>query len=285
MPVPNFTLSNGVKIPAFGFGTYKLDNTEAFSAVKTALDNGYRHIDTAAYYENEVETAKAIKAWLDEDSSRKREDVFYTTKLQNKDGLFTDENVEKRVKLVEPFIGHVDLLLIHNPGPTKESRLDAWKKFQTYFLEHPGKIRALGVSNYSIGHLKELLAYEDLKVKPVVNQIELNPWLTRKELVDFLKENDILAEAWGPLTRGIRVEDSEVAALAKKYNKTQAQILLNWSYLKGFLPLAKSSNPQRIKENLDSFNFSLSKEDIESLTHDDSYYLSDGFDPIKDVPV
>lgn len=283
MSVPTFTLSNGFKIPALGFGVFQIDPKETFDAVKAALDAGYRHVDTSVFYSNELETAKAIKAWLDEDPSRKREEVYYTTKLPN-NGEITAKEVEERITLVELLIGYVDLLLVHIPGPTKESRLDAWKKFQDYASKNPDKVHSIGVSNYSVGHLKELFSLPDLKIKPVINQVELNPWLTRKELAEYCKEHDILMEAWGPLTRGARLNDPEVTALAEKYGVSPGQVLLNWSYQKGFLPIAKSVKPARMKENIESFKFTLSKEEVAGLSHDDEYWNSTPFDPVRDVP-
>ncbi|KAK9455665.1 NADP-dependent oxidoreductase domain-containing protein [Dipodascopsis uninucleata] len=273
MPAPTVKLSSGYSIPVVGLGVYLTPQNEARKIVYDALKVGYRHIDSAQYYENEQEVGEAIVNWINEDLANKREDVFYTTKVAA-GTLGYDSvraSVKKSLELVKD-LGYIDLMLIHAPFGTKQQRLESWKALQEFVEE--GVIRSIGVSNYGNHHLKELLEWDGLKIKPVVNQVEINPWLCRKELVDYNTANGILIEAYSPLTRGMRLNDSELKALAKKYGKTTSQILLRWSLQKGYIVLPKTISPSRLEPNLEVFDFELSPEDEKSLTHEDQYYVT-----------
>ncbi|GMM37001.1 hypothetical protein DASC09_043260 [Saccharomycopsis crataegensis] len=277
-------LSDGTTIPQLGFGVYKVDTKDAVDSVYHALKVGYRHIDTAEAYYNELEAAKAIKNWIEEDPvNHKREDIYFTTKISPKRISHSEAaaSIKDRVAIVNPLIGYIDLVLLHAPMGSPEDRVGAYKALEEYKTAHPQAVRSFGVSNYGVKHIKELLDSEP-KFHPVVNQIELNPWLTRKEIVDYCEAHGIAMQAYSPLTRGIRVTHPEITALAKKYGKTNGQILIKWSLQHGFIPLAKSVTPSRIEENFQVFDFELSDEDFKALTHDDLYWVSHpNWDPSK----
>lgn len=277
---PYKVLNNGVKIPSFGLGVYLVENDFASADVYNALNIGYRLIDSAQIYKNEKSTADGIDKWLKEDPiNNKREDVFYTTKIADANHGYEkatkslNESLEKAAPL-----GYIDLVLIHSPQSDKERRLGTWKALQE-FVE-AGKIKSIGVSNYGIHHIKELLEWEGLKIKPVVNQVEINPWLMRKEIVAYCRENKIEVEAYSPLTRGHRFGEPILVKLAKKYNKDPAQILIRWSLQNGFIVLAKTIKLERLKSNFNVFDFQLSEDDVNELSHPDSYdhYC---WDPVK----
>lgn len=276
-------LNNGRSIPRLGFGLYLTPPGEAINLTYQALKHGFRHIDSAESYQNELEAVKGIKKWIDEDpQNNKREDVRYTTKIKNKlvtyDGV--QSSIKERVEIAKQHIGYIDLVLLHSPLTDKEGRLGAWKKLQEYITEHPDDVKSIGVSNYGVKHLKELFEWDGFKINPVVNQIELNPWLTHADIVEYAKLHDVHIEAFSPLTRQTRLNDPEVSKYAKKYGKTNAQILLRWSIQKGFVPLVKTVHVERIPENLDIWDFELSTEDVKALSHDDEYYLADeSWDP------
>ncbi|KAK9452574.1 NADP-dependent oxidoreductase domain-containing protein [Dipodascopsis uninucleata] len=264
-------LSSGFKIPVIGFGVYKTSKDEAGPLTYDALMAGYRHIDSAQFYNNEQEVSEGIAKWLSEDESRKREDVFYTTKVAHVGYDITKRSVIESLEKAKS-IDYIDLLLIHSPFGTKAERLGSWKAMQEFVED--GSVKSIGVSNYGIHHIQELFDFDELKIKPVLNQIELNPWLCRKELVDFCFANGIEVEAYSPLTRGHRINDPEIVAMGKKYNKSPAQILIRWCLQRGYIPLPKTANPARVSENLDVFDFEISAEDMKSLSHEDQYYVT-----------
>ncbi|SCV04517.1 LAME_0H19064g1_1 [Lachancea meyersii CBS 8951] len=282
-PATTKTLKNGVKIPILGLGVYKAPKEETESIVYTALKQGYRHIDSAQFYGNEREVGLAIAKYLKDEPGSSRNDVFYTTKLAPTNATYEQAKsaiLESLEKVKE--IGYIDLCLIHSPALEKTQRLDMWKALQEFYEE--GRIKAIGVSNYSVLLLKELLGWEGLKVEPSVNQFELNPWLLRLDLCEFCNEKGIVIEAFSPLTRGKRLDDPELLRLIEKSypGKTTAQILIRWSLQMGFIPLPKSSNEQRLLANLQSLDFEISDEDMKQLTHENDYYVSNpAFDPIK----
>jgi diketogulonate reductase-like aldo/keto reductase len=258
-----YVLSNGVNIPCVGFGTWQTPDGEiAIESVEAALKAGYRHIDTAAIYGNEESVGIAIK-----NSNIKREELFITTKVWN-----TDQGYESTLKAFETSIkklgvDYVDLYLIHWPVPKifKEN----WEKvsIETYKalekLYKDGKVKSIGVSNFKPHHLKNII--NNCEIVPMVNQIEINPGLNQEETIKFCKENNILLEAYSPLSTGRIFEVKEMQSMAKKYNKTIAQVSLRWSLEKGYLPLPKSVTPSRIKENTEIFDFKLEEEDIKFM--------------------
>ncbi|HLD06722.1 MAG TPA: aldo/keto reductase [Candidatus Nanoarchaeia archaeon] len=246
------TLNNGVQIPVLGFGTWKLSGNEAKEAVLHALQAGYRHIDTAAIYGNEQEVGEAIR-----ESGIPRKDIFITTKLWNDDHDHIEEAFQKSLQRLG--VDYVDLYLMH--WPVEHRRVMSWKVMEKLYSQK--KCRAIGVSNFTIRHLQELLA--QAKVVPAVNQFELSPYLSQPELVQFCKGKGIAVEAYSPLTRGRKLADPKLVAIAQKYGKTPAQILIRWPLQHGLVVLPKSATPERINENADVFGFEISKEDMKKL--------------------
>ncbi|KAK9459604.1 NADP-dependent oxidoreductase domain-containing protein [Lipomyces oligophaga] len=265
-------LSSGWEMPVLGFGVYMSYGQEVINSVYHALKTGYRHIDSATLYENEREVGLAIKKWI-HDTGGKREDVFYTTKIWDTDQGYKTTKKAINFSLRECDLGYIDLYLIHSPNPGKVMRKETWLAMEEAVKE--GKIRSIGVSNYGIKHLKELESYAT--IKPAVNQLEIHPFLTRKELVEYCQANDIVVEAFCPITRGLKFKDHRVQNLVKKYGRTPAQVMLRWSLERGLVPLPKSSTPSRIEENSKLFDFNLTPEDVESLMTNE-YYIVD-WDP------
>ncbi|OYD07186.1 aldo/keto reductase [Paludifilum halophilum] len=249
------TLNNGVRMPWFGLGVYKAEEgNEVMEAVQTALKYGYRSIDTASFYGNEEGVGKAIRQ-----SGIPREDLFVTTKVWNDQQGFDstlEAFEESRRKLG---LDTIDLYLIHWPvtGKYKET----WRAMEQLYRE--GRVRAIGVCNFEIHHLKDLM--EDSEVTPAVNQVEYHPRLTQKELLRFCKENDIQLEAWGPLMRGKILDHETLRKIGEKYGKTPAQVVLRWDLQQGVITIPKSVREERIKANADVFDFSLTPEEMESI--------------------
>lgn len=250
-----FTLNNGVKMPYFGLGVYlSKDGQEVINAVKWALDAGYRHIDTAAIYKNEEGVGQGIQ-----ESSVDRKDIFVVSKVWN-----SDQGYEQTLKAFDDSLERLglddlDLYLIHWPvtGKYKET----WKALE--YLYEQKKVRAIGVSNFMQHHLEDLL--QDAKVVPMVNQMEFHPFLVQQGLMDFCTKNEIQYEAWSPMMQGRIFEMDEFKAMADKYNKSIAQVVLRWNLQKGVVTIPKSSKRERIVANANIFDFELSNEDIASL--------------------
>ena len=260
-----YTLINGVHIPKIGFGTWKLaDGDEAYKSVSYALEVGYRHVDTAQYYGNEVSVGRAIA-----DSPIKREELFITTKIWNDKHSYDEAKQSVEESLAKLKLNYLDLLLIHWPNPKALRENDAWKTRNADVwramedLYQAGKVRAIGVSNFMIHHLEPLL--EVATVKPMVNQVLLAPGCSQEDLVAFCRQNEMILEAYSPLGTGSIFDNQTAQDLANKYNKTVAQIALRWSLQKGFLPLPKSATPKNILSNLAIFDFDLTEDDILKL--------------------
>lgn len=250
-----YKLNNGHHIPVIGFGCYEVPVEKSKELVYEALKAGYRHIDCAAGYGNEKETAQGVAAFLKENPDVDRQDIWYTTKIRNQDHGYeeTKKAVQKISDNVKEYIEYVDLVLIHSPKSNKEKRLGTWKALQEFVCDATNpvlNIKSIGVSNYGIAHLEELLNWDGLLVKPVVDQLELHPWLPQLKLRKYLVEHDILAEAYSPLTQGQKLNDKELLDLEAKYKIPKAEILLKWSFLQGFIVLVKSEKVERIKQNL-----------------------------------
>lgn len=260
-----YQLNNGVKIPVLGFGTFKAKNgEEAYRAVLEALKAGYRHIDTAAIYQNEESVGQAIK-----DSGVPREEMFITTKLWNSQQTYEQARQAFEESLEKLGLEYLDLYLIHwpNPKPLRENdqwkirNAEVWRAMEDLYQE--GKIRAIGVSNFLPHHLDALL--ETAKILPAVNQIRLAPGVYQDQVVDYCREKGILLEAWGPFGQGELFDSKEVQEIATNHGKSVAQIALAWSLAEGFLPLPKSVTASRIQANLDCFGIELSHEEREIL--------------------
>lgn len=254
-----YTLSNGVKIPSIGFGTWQVENgEEAVNSVLTALSLGYRHIDTAQGYGNEHSVGEAVKR-----SGLKREEVFITSKLWNSEHGYdkTMAAFDKSLRRLD--MEYLDLFLIHWPNPImfrdnwQEANAGSWKAFEE--LYKAGRIKSIGISNFHEHHIEELL--KTVTIKPMVNQIRLCPGDTQAELVEYSRSQGMLLEAYSPLGVGKIFSIPEMEDLAKKYNKSIAQIAIRWSLQRGYLPLPKSTHADRIKENLDVFDFTISDSD------------------------
>lgn len=264
-------LNQGVEMPVFGLGTYQSSSKEVKQAVLYALELGYRLIDTASMYGNEKEVGEAVR-----ECGIPREEIFVTTKLWNSDHGYESalRAFEKSMKNLG--LEYLDLYLIH--WPVEGLRNDSWRALEK--LLRDGKCRVVGVSNYMIWHLKELL--KNSTTVPAVNQIEFSPYLYLKNLLDFCDSHKIKLESYSPLTKGHKLNDPGLKLLASRYSKTSAQILIRWALQKGVVVIPKSSKKERIKENAEVFDFSITPEDMKVL---DSFNqnLHTSWDP-TDVP-
>jgi len=248
-------LNNGVDIPVLGLGTYQLEEGEqAYNAVRFALDAGYKHIDTAAAYNNERSIGKAIK-----DSGIKRENIFITTKLWNEEQRQDNQYPAFEQSLERLGVDYVDLYLIHWPVAGKY--VDSWKILEKIYKE--GRARAVGVSNFNISHLEDIFAVSDLV--PAVNQCECHPWLTQVELVEYTQNKGIIFQPWSPFGVGALLADASLSAIAAKYNKSTAQLILKWGLQRGFINIPKSSSNARISENAQIFDFNIADEDMAAI--------------------
>lgn len=267
------TLNNGIKMPIFGLGVFEAKSgDETKNAVSLALKNGYRLIDTAAIYHNEQSVGDALKTTLPK-LSLKREDVFITTKLWNSDirEKNTKAAFEKSLKLLG--LEYVDLYLIH--WPVEKGIKEAWQVMEEFYCE--GKIKAIGVSNFRIKDLNELLSYA--KIKPSINQVECHPLLSQKELLKFCRSENIFMEAWAPIMKGKFSNIDILENISKKYNKTIAQVILRWHLQNGVIPIPKSVNIARIIENSKIFDFKLEQNDMQKI---DSLNENKRFGPSPD---
>ncbi|RID86048.1 aldo/keto reductase [Peribacillus asahii] len=249
------TLHNGVKIPQLGFGVFKVENgSQTVQSVKKALEVGYRSIDTAAIYQNEEGVGQAIR-----ESGIPREDIFVTSKVWNTDQGYESTLAAFDASLKRLGLDYLDLYLIHWPG--KDKYVDTWRALETLYKE--GKVRAIGVSNFHIHHLENLL--KSSEVKPVINQIELHPRLTQVEIREFCQKHDIQVEAWSPLGRGVLLDNPTIGGIAKKHGKTSAQVIIRWHLQHGIVVIPKSVTLARIEENAQVFDFELSVEEMKEI--------------------
>jgi diketogulonate reductase-like aldo/keto reductase len=256
--VPPIILNNGVEMPQLGFGVWQVPDDEAERAVATALESGYRSIDTAAIYGNEEGTGKAVNA-----SGIAREELFVTTKLWNSDQGYDSALRAFDTSLDKLGLDYVDLYLIHWPTPSKGTYVDTFKAFEKIYAD--GRAKAIGTSNFLPEHLAKLI--EETSVIPAVNQIELHPHLQQRAARELHAEQGIATEAWSPLGQGKGLlEVPAIVAIAQKHGRTPAQIVLRWHLQLGNVVIPKSVTPSRIKENIDVFGFSLDTEDIAAIS-------------------
>lgn len=248
-------LSNGVKIPIIGFGTYKLqnENDEACNIVKEAINAGYRSIDTASFYNNEEGVGKGIR-----ESGVPREELFVTTKV-----WIDDDGYENTIKafnksLEKLGLDYIDLYLVHWPT---ENIKETWRAIENLYREK--KVRAIGVCNCTVKQLEEIIGFSE--INPMVNQVEIHPNRSEKELLKVCKRHNIVVQAWSPIMRGQLSSNSIIKNLAQKYDKSEAQIILRWHLQNNVIAIPKTSHPKRIKENIDIFDFEIEKEDMENI--------------------
>jgi diketogulonate reductase-like aldo/keto reductase len=267
--IASVELADGRSMPQLGLGVYRLaPGRETRAAVEAAFAAGYRHVDTAAVYRNEADVGAALQA-----SGLPRDEVFVTTKLWNEDQGARTARPAFEASLARLGLDYVDLYLLHWPHPR---RLESWRVLEE--LQAEGLARSIGVSNFLVPHLDELLAVA--RVRPAANQIELTPflYLTRHEIVQRCRDERIAIEAYSPLTKGLRLDDSTVGRVAADVGRTPAQVLIRWAIEKGFAVLPRSSKPGRIEENAQVFDFTLGPQRMAMLDALDEG-LTTGWDP------
>lgn len=256
---PNVTLNDGITMPQIGLGVWKAENgDETVNAVRSALETGYRLIDTAAVYRNEESVGQAIK-----EASVQRKDIFLTTKLWNSDQGSTNVRPALETSLTKLGLDYVDLYLIHWPTPERQLFLESWHELEK--LKAEGLIRSIGVSNFRIEDL-EVLKSKSSTI-PSVNQIELHPLFQQRELREYANATGIAIESWSPIggSKGSLLDDERLAEIGLSHNKTVAQVIIRWHIQSGLIVIPKSVHTERIKENFDVFDFELSNSDMEEI--------------------
>ena len=255
--VPALRLNNGVEIPQLGFGVFKIKPEDTVEAVTTALEVGYRHLDTAEMYRNEKEVGEAIAA-----SGIDPSEIFVTSKLNNNKHDFDDALAAFDQTLADLRLDRIDLFLIHWPLPKVGDFVQTWKALERVYSE--GRARSIGVSNFQPHHLLRL--HQESTVVPAVNQIELHPYLTQDELRAFDAEHGIATEAWSPIAQGGVLEDATITDVADSYGKTTAQIVLRWHIQLGNIVFPKSVRQGRMRENFEIFDFELTDTDMSLIS-------------------
>ncbi|TDD45610.1 aldo/keto reductase [Kribbella antibiotica] len=256
--IPTIKLNNGIEMPQLGYGVFQVPDEETTAAVTAALEAGYRSIDTAAIYGNEAGVGKALGA-----SGIDRSELFITTKLWN-----ADQGYDSTLKAYDQSLDllgleYLDLYLIHWPTPERDLYVDSWRALEKILAD--GRVRAIGVSNFQPSHLDRLA--EVAGITPAVNQVELHPFLQQEKVRAYGSDFGIRTEAWSPLAKGgSLLTDPVITALASKYDRTPAQVVLRWHLQLGNIVIPKSVTPARIKENLNVFDFELTAEDLATIT-------------------
>lgn len=248
--------SHGSEVPPVGFGVFQIPASRTTEMVRVALDAGYRHIDTAQAYGNEAEVGRAIR-----ESDVSREDVFITTKLHPQHHGFVSTGKQLEESLRKLGTSYVDLYLLHWPTPGQDRYFESWRACEDLLAQ--GKVRSIGVSNLTVADLAWLAGRSP--TGPAVNQVELHPNFQQDELRRYHHAHGIITEAWGPLAGGGSLKDPTLRALAEKYRKTPAQLILRWQVQLGDIPLCKSVTPSRIRENIAVFDFTIDAEDMERI--------------------
>ena len=268
--INSIKLNNGIYIPSIGFGTSLVTGDECIKTIKKAIEVGYTHIDTAYAYNNEAEIGEAINQ-----SNIQREKLFITSKVW-KDSMGYENTIRSFNETLKNLnFKHIDLFLIHWPKNNDDKlNIETWKALEKLYRD--GKTRAIGVSNFLDKHLKIIL--DNCNIQPAVNQIEFHPGLVRKETINLCKKHDIVLEAWSPLGKGKMLNNETLISLAQKYNKSVAQICLRWCLQNDVIPLPKSQNEERMKQNLDVFDFEISGEDME-LINNMKFFAGSDMDP------
>ena len=255
--VPGIELNNGTTIPQLGFGVFQIDPSDTAEAVTTALEAGYRHIDTAQMYGNEAEVGEAIAK-----SDIPRDQLWITTKCNNSNHGYDDAQSALDESLQKMGLDHVDLYLIHWPLPGKDLYVDTWKGFEQ--AQSDGKVRTIGVSNFQPHHLDRLLS--ETETVPAVNQIELHPHMQQAGLRSYHERHGIRTEAWSPIGQGRGLLDApELSEIAQAHGKSPAQVVLRWHVQIGNIVFPKSSTAERIRENYAIFDFALGDDEVETI--------------------
>lgn len=253
------TLHNGVHMPWFGIGVFKVEEgSELVDAIKAAVRHGYRSIDTAAAYANESSVGQAVREALQE-NNLSRADLFVTSKVWNADLGYKETRAAYEASLDKLGLEYLDLYLIHWPVQGKYK--EAWRALESLYKE--GRIKAIGVSNFQIHHLEDLM--KDAEITPMINQVEFHPQLTQAELLQFCQKNNIQMEAWSPLMQGQLLDHAVLQDIAAKYGKSVAQVILRWDVQQGVVTIPKSTKAHRIVENADIFDFELTQEDMDGI--------------------
>lgn len=254
--IPTLTLNNGARIPQVGFGVFQVPDDETTAAVATALQVGYRSIDTAAVYGNESGTGRAIA-----ESDLGREELFVTTKLWNAEQGYDTTLAAFDASLAKLGLDYLDLYLIHWPSPARDSYLETWRAFEKLYAD--GRVRAIGVSNFLPEHLQRII--DAGGTVPAVNQIEVHPGLQQREIQEFNLAHGIRTEAWSPLAQGAALTSPIVTTIAERVGCTPAQVVLRWHLQQGRIVIPKSVTPARIAENLDAVTFDLTDDDLTQI--------------------
>lgn len=254
--VPDASLNNGLRMPQMGLGVWQVPQSTVADTVATALEAGYRSIDTAAAYGNEAGVSEGLRR-----SGVDREDVFLASKLANPDQGYDPALRAFDATLERMGLDYLDLYLIHWPLPHRDLYVSSWRALERLYAD--GRVRAIGVCNFQISHLERVL--DEGGIAPMVNQIELHPLLVQNKLRDFHSRHNLLTEAWSPLGHGKLLDDPTVTEIAEELDRTPAQVLLRWQTQLGNVAIPKSVTPERIRTNFDVFDFELSKEDMEAV--------------------
>ena len=253
---PLITLADGNRIPQLGLGVYKVEDATAARIVEGAIDAGYRHVDTAKLYFNEAGVGAGVRA-----AGIPRDEIFVTTKVWNDDQGYDETLRAFDASLALLGMDYVDLYLIHWPAPKQDRYVDTWRALEA--IKRDGRARSIGVSNFNAPHLEKLLA--NSQESPVINQVEVQPWLQQRALRDFDAAHGIVTEAWSPLARGRAIGDPTLEAIGAKHGKSSAQVVLRWHIEQGLVVIPKSNSIERIRENSQVFDFKLDDSDLAAI--------------------